>query len=176
MFSQFTGKSYSRTLVSVAFVKGMRGLSYFVTKWERSFGRKKRRFLKNGWQMRSQFSAHFLTIEWARETFICSLFRLYSIGKVYRNRPCKTEASAFFASVTNIAPRMHIVSDPYFKGRNHAHVNHDILGPVLSATLCHALFRPKWNKLKSYLKRPLSLSLLNHLRNKAEFVANPKPI
>ena len=30
-------------------------------------------------------------------------------------------------SVTNIAPRMRVASDPYFRGREHAQANHDIL-------------------------------------------------
>ena len=46
-------------------------------------------------------------------------------------------------SVTNIAPRMHIASDPYFTGREHAHTNHDILWSVLSGSFSHALFRSK---------------------------------
>ena len=33
-----------------------------------------------------------------------------------------------------------------------------------------------YSNLKNYLKRPLSLSLLNHLRNEVESVANAKPI
>ena len=73
---------------------------------------------------------------------------------------------------------MHVASDPCFRGREHAHANHDVLEPVLSGTLCRAVQTKlkQADKLKSHLRRPLSLSLLNHLRNEAEFVANPKPI
>lgn len=82
----------------------------------------------------------------------------------------------FFVFVINIVLCMYIVLDFYFKGCNYVYVNYDILGFVLLVILCYVFFRLKWNKLKSYLKWLLLLSLFNYLCNKVEFVVNLKLI
>ena len=92
------GKSYSKTLVSVALIKGVKGFFIFCFQTENGpSGEKTYVFLE--W-LKDKMAAVWRTFLDRMGNVFFQSFQIIFYREGTRNRPCKTDTPAFFASVT----------------------------------------------------------------------------